>query len=117
MGEDSCVGPFALDLAVCASACCFTASNELIADRLTVLVREYEARRPLSPEERRSFVDFMAAGALACGFYRFCEFNVRKPDSDTQAKDSYKIMFDRAQRLRTGDAGGVVAAVLGTAPA
>lgn len=23
---------------------------------------------------RRTFVDFMAAGALACGFYRFCEF-------------------------------------------
>lgn len=101
--EDSCVGPLALDLAVCASACCFTASNELIGDRLDALFSAYESLRPLSAEERASFTDLMAAAALACAFYRFGEFNVRQPDSDPKAKDSYRIMYERAQRLEAGD--------------
>jgi len=100
--EDSCVGPYALDLAVCASACCFTASNELIAERLRILLQAYNAKRRLLPKEVESFADFMKAGALACGFYRFGEFNVRKPESGAQEKDSYKIMFERAQRLEPG---------------
>lgn len=102
--EDSCVGPYALDLAVAASACCFTAANELIPERLVVLLKGYEECRPMLEKERESFADFMMAGALACGFYRFGEFNVRKPDSDVQAKDSYKIMFERAERLKVGGA-------------
>lgn len=97
--EDSCVGPLVLDLAVCVSACCFTAENEFIADRMRFLLRAYISQRPLSPSERESFIDFMMFGALACAFYRFCEFNVRQPESDSTAKDSYLLMFQRAQLL------------------
>eukprot|EP00747_Dinoflagellata_sp_TGD_P034297 gnl/TRDRNA2_/TRDRNA2_137177_c0_seq2.p1 gnl/TRDRNA2_/TRDRNA2_137177_c0~~gnl/TRDRNA2_/TRDRNA2_137177_c0_seq2.p1 ORF type:complete len:248 (+),score=43.52 gnl/TRDRNA2_/TRDRNA2_137177_c0_seq2:301-1044(+) len=106
--EDSCVGPFVLDLAVSASACCFTASNELIKERLVLLLQAYEAQRPLSSGERSSFVDFMAAGALACAFYRFSEFNVNQPESDAQAKDSWRIMFDRTQRLETAEVRDII---------
>ncbi|CAE8720855.1 unnamed protein product, partial [Polarella glacialis] len=102
--EDSCVGPLVLDLAVCASACCFTASNDLIIPRLSVLLREYLRHRSLSAVEAESFVDFMAAGALACSFCRFCEFNVKQLDSDAKAKNSYKIMADRAELLLSGSA-------------
>lgn len=111
--EDSCVGPFVLDLAVSASACCFTASNELLRQRLVDLVRGYEAARPLLPEERGALLDYMAAGALACAFYRFCEFNVRQSDADPQARDSYRLMFERARELRSGGgASEVIASVL-----
>ncbi|CAE8623298.1 unnamed protein product [Polarella glacialis] len=54
--------------------------------------------------EAESFVDFMAAGALACSFCRFCEFNVKQLDSDAKAKNSYKIMADRAELLLSGSA-------------
>jgi len=100
--EDSCVGPLILDLAVSASACCFTASNELLADRLAALLRAYCGRRPLAVAEVASLGDFMAAGALACAFYRFGEFNVRKPDSDAEAKESWKLHLARAKSLRSG---------------
>jgi len=100
--EDSCVGPLVLDLAVSASACCFTASNELLADRLAALLRAYCGRRPLAVAEVASLGDFMAAGALACAFYRFGEFNVRKPDSDAEAKESWKLHLARAKSLRSG---------------
>jgi len=112
--EDSCVGPFALDVAVCASACCFTAANELIAERLETILRAYLAKRPLSAAERGSFADFMLAGSLACGFYRFCEFNWRKPDSDEQAKKSYELHAERAKLLAEGSpARSAVETVLG----
>lgn len=111
--EDSCVGPFVLDVAVCASACCFTGTNELIVERLQEILRAYEAVRPLSEVERGSFVDFMMAGALSCGFYRFGEFHVRQPDSDAKAKSSYEVMFDRAQKLRQGEIRDAITAALG----
>lgn len=98
--EDSCLGPYVMDLAVCASAVCFTAANELIEDRFRVLVKAYTAQRSLSALEKASFIDFMMAAAISCAFYRFCEFNVRQPDSDAVAKDSYKIMFERAQKFQ-----------------
>lgn len=110
--EDSCVGPFVLDVAVCASAVCFTASNDLIAERLRTVLAAYQAQRPLSEAERASLADFMASGALACAFYRFCEFNVRQPESDAKAKDSWRIMYERAKIIRAGKINGVVTAAL-----
>eukprot|EP00933_Yihiella_yeosuensis_P029664 TRINITY_DN23297_c1_g1_i1.p1 TRINITY_DN23297_c1_g1~~TRINITY_DN23297_c1_g1_i1.p1 ORF type:complete len:363 (+),score=73.56 TRINITY_DN23297_c1_g1_i1:51-1139(+) len=110
--EDSCVAPLTLDLAVCASAACFTASNELMKTRLVVLLREYLKHRTLSKIERESFVDYMAAGALACAFYRFGEFHVRQPDSSAEAKQGYKIMADRAELLFSGSVREAVEATL-----
>ncbi|CAE7350428.1 COMT [Symbiodinium necroappetens] len=100
--DDSCVGPYVVDLAVCASACCFSAANELMEPRLRVLLKEYLRQRTLSPLEVQTFPDFMAAGALACSFYRFCEFNVRQSDADAKAKDSYKLMAQRVELLLDG---------------
>jgi len=97
--EDSCVGPYALDLAVCASATCFTAGNEFMTDRFEELLVGYSGQRQLSGAERASFVDFMRAGALACAFYRFSEFNVRQPGSNLEARNSYCTHRDRAHVL------------------
>lgn len=110
--EDSCVGPYVVDLAVCASATCFTAANAIMRPRLLVLLKEYQRHRKLSELESKTFVDFMAAGALACGFYRFCEFNVRQPDATAQAKDSYRLMGERAELLLNGQIREEVLAVL-----
>lgn len=117
--EDSCVGPLVLDLAISASACCFTAANELLRERLAVLLRAYMERRPLSPAERAALPDFMAAGAFACAFYRFGEFNVRQPNSDDAAKDSWRLHLDRAKLLRVAEGGAraTVEAVLAELPA
>ncbi|CAJ1421970.1 unnamed protein product [Effrenium voratum] len=110
--EDSCVGPYVVDLAVCASACSFSATNELMVPRLLVLLKEYVRHRQLSLLEVQTFVDFMAAGAFACAFYRFCEFNVRKDDADAQAKDSYLLMAKRAELLLDGSVREAVTAAL-----
>eukprot|EP00435_Cladocopium_sp_Y103_P072337 s251_g40.t1 len=112
--QDSCVGPYVVDLAVCASATCFTAANAIMRPRLLVLLKEYQRHRKLSELESKTFVDFMAAGALACGFYRFCEFNVRQPDATAQAKDSYRLMGERAELLLNGQTREEVLAFVST---
>lgn len=93
--EDSCKGPYVLDLAVLLSACSFSATNDLSLPKLEALLAGYSAKRSILPLEAESLVDFMAVGALACGFYRFGEFNVRQPDSNEQARDSWRIMEQR----------------------
>ena len=68
--EDSCIAPYVLDVAVCVSAACFSAENELQQQRCAHILRGYSSRRPLSEAEVAALADFMWAGALACGFYR-----------------------------------------------
>eukprot|EP00434_Breviolum_minutum_P022246 symbB.v1.2.019632.t3/scaffold1616.1/size109294/8 len=114
---DSCIGPYVVDVAVCASATCFSAANVIMKPRLLVLLKEYQRHRKLSDMELTTFVDFMAAGALACGFYRFCEFNVRQRDSSAQAKDTYQLMRERAELLLKGSTREDVIAVLQEASA
>jgi len=97
--EDSCVAPYVLDVAVAVSAAAFTASNELLPARCAALLGGYAAKRPLSDAELGALPDFMWAGALACGFYRWREFNIHRPESADDAKGAYKIMQERCERL------------------
>lgn len=101
--EDSASGPCVLDLAVCLSACCFTQENAIDSARFKAIFTGYRSKRRLGRREVSTLVDFMAAGALACGFYRFWEFKVRQPDSAPAAQDSYKIMAERYKTLRTAN--------------
>ena len=97
--EDSCVAPYVLDVAVAVSAAAFTASNELLPARCAALLRGYTARRPLSADEMSALPDFMWAGALACGFYRWREFNINRPESADDAKNAYAIMQQRCEKM------------------
>ena len=97
--EDSCVAPYVLDVAVAVSAAAFTASNELLPARCAALLRGYTARRPLSADELAALPDFMWAGALACGFYRWREFNLNRPESADDAKSAYAIMQQRCEKM------------------
>jgi Ser/Thr protein kinase RdoA (MazF antagonist) len=105
--EDSCLGPYALDLAVCISACSFTAGNELIEERVRCLVRGYTKQRPLSSEELSMIPSFMWAATLSCAYWRFVQFNVVAPEE--QAKSTYKIMHQRVERIEALDLDAVLA--------
>jgi len=127
--EDSCIAPYVLDVAVCVSAACFTAENELQQHRCAHILRGYASRRPLGEAETAALADFMWAGALACGFYRCAprasspvtepcprsdrmrshayaclpgrwrEFNVNRPESTSETKEAYLIMQRRCEKL------------------
>jgi len=97
--EDSCTAPLVLDVAICISAACFSADNELQMHRCAHILAGYTARRALSDAEVAALADFMWAGALACGFYRWREFNISRPESSDETKQAYLIMQRRCELL------------------
>jgi Ser/Thr protein kinase RdoA (MazF antagonist) len=104
--EDSCIGPYALDLAVCIAACSFTSTNELIEERVRYLIRGYTKQRPLAVREMAMVPDFMWAATMSCAYWRFVQFNVVAPEE--QAKNTYKIMHQRVERIEALDLAAVL---------
>ena len=80
-------------------AACFSAENELQSHRCAHILRGYTAQRPLGEAELGALADFMWAGALACGFYRWREFNINRPESSDETKQAYLIMQRRCELL------------------
>ena len=68
-------------------------------ERCRHVIAGYLSERKLSTHELSALSDLMWAAALACGFYRWREFNVNKPDSAPAAKESYLIMQQRCEVL------------------
>jgi len=118
--QDSCVAPLVLDVAVCVSAAAFSAENALHERRAEHILRGYCRHRPLADAELAALADFMwagasppfatiprplprppgaALGALACGFYRWREFNVNRQDAAPETKEAYLIMQRRCEML------------------
>ena len=56
--------------------------------RCAHILAGYTARRALSDAEVAALADFMWAGALACGFYRWREFNISRPESSDETKQA-----------------------------
>jgi len=103
--EDACEGPFVLDLAVCAMAACFDQENTLMLDRLSYVLRGYCSARgsEMSPEETHAIPRLMWAAAMAVATWRFVNFNIDKPDSPEETKQTYKVMHQRVLVLEQTD--------------
>ena len=97
--EDACRAPFVLDLAVSIAGCAFSAENALVQNRIISLVQGYTSQRKLNSLELNALQDMVWAAVMACGAWRFLNFNLVKPDSPQEAKDSYKGMWKRLEAL------------------
>ena len=111
--EDACNAPFVLDLAVAMAGNCFNACNEIEFSRVKALLHGYVAKRPLNVEELSSLPDFLWAAVLACGAWRFSNFNVDHPDSPEATKNSYQGMQKRIQVLEEAAVTSELRAALG----
>jgi len=108
--EDACRAPLVLDLAVAIAGAAFTPDHELVPARGRALVEGYTGKRALSGAELVALPDFVWAAVMACGAWRFLNFNKEKPESPLAAKASYEGMWRRAEWLEAnaGWAGAVV---------
>jgi len=100
--EDACTAPFIVDVAACIAGNCFCPdSNGVDLGRVQAILKGYTAIRSpsVSPEELTMLPDFVWAALLACGCWRFVNFNVDKPQSPESAKASYKGMYERLKIL------------------
>jgi Ser/Thr protein kinase RdoA (MazF antagonist) len=96
--EDAAVGPLVQDLGIAVVGCCYGADGRLNPARLSALLGAYHAARPLTERERACLLPAMRGAALAVGFFRWRQFNVRHPEL-VQAKDAYMEMVHIVESL------------------
>ena len=78
--EDAAAGPLLHDLGIGILGCCYDATESLSAARLTAMLSAYNQIRPLAPMERKLLRRSVLGAALAVGFFRWRQFNVRHPE-------------------------------------
>lgn len=77
--EEACQYFFLYDLGMAAVGCC-SSDGSFDRDKVSRLVRGYQARRPLSGKEKGQFTPFLVYAATAAAFWRFRQYNIRRPD-------------------------------------
>lgn len=90
--EEVCAAPALLDVAMTVVGCCYGQDDALDYAAAGEFVRAYTARRPLSAAEREAFVDYARYALLSIAFWRFRQFNVRRPD---EARKSAHLQMTR----------------------
>lgn len=78
--EEVCAAPAVLDVAMTVVGCCFSPGGAPDYAAVRAFLRAYHARRPLPAAERAAFCDFVRYSLLSIAFWRFRQFNVRRPD-------------------------------------
>ena len=138
--EDAAAGPLVHDLGIGILGCCYDTEERLSAARVTAMLSAYNQIRPLAPMERQLLRSSVLGAALAVGFFRWRQFNVRHPEivevshpsalpefsplrllplfrgvgPSLQAKDAYMEMVRKIEALEndTGDAATTLAEAL-----
>ena len=78
--EDAAAGPLLHDLGIGILGCCYDAEERLSAERVSAMLTAYNQIRPLKRVERQSLRQSVLGAALAVGFFRWRQFNVRHPE-------------------------------------
>ena len=78
--EDAAAGPLLHDLGIGILGCCYDAQESLSPVRLVSMLKAYNSVRPLLAKERGLLRQSVLGAALAVGFFRWRQFNVRHPE-------------------------------------
>ena len=78
--EDAAAGPLLHDLGIGILGCCYDADERLSAQRVIAMLTAYNHIRPLARVERQFLRRSVLGAALAVGFFRWRQFNVRHPE-------------------------------------
>lgn len=93
--EEACRYFFLYDLGMAAVGCC-ACNGRFNADKVSWLLRGYQASRPFTAKETDQFIPFLVYAATAAAFWRFRQYNLRYPDPDLA--DHYQPLADLADQ-------------------
>lgn len=92
--EEGCHDTLLIDVGMTIIGCCYTARHELDAACARSFLDAYTVLRPLTPREWECLDCFVRYAALAIAFWRFRQFNIRRPDA--RRADTYQEMLRRS---------------------
>lgn len=97
--EEGCYDVLLLDIAMTIIGCCYTPQHELNLKTAHRFLDAYNAVRPLTENEWEYLDCFVHYAALSIAFWRFRQFNIRRPD--THRANTYQEMLTRSEQWQT----------------
>ncbi len=94
--EEGCYDSLLIDVGMTIIGCCYTPHHELNLKVAHRFLDAYNAVRPLTENEWEHLDCFVHYAALSIAFWRFRQFNIRRPD--THRANTYQEMITRSER-------------------
>ncbi len=92
--EEGCHDTLLIDVAMAIVGCCYTAQHQLNLAAAQRFLDAYNASRPLTASEWDCLDCFVHYAALCIAFWRFRQFNIRRPDA--LRANTYQEMITRS---------------------
>lgn len=97
--EEGCHDTLLIDIAMTIIGCCYTDDHLLDEKLVNSFLDAYNATRPISDDEYRGLDYYVHYAALSIAFWRFRQFNIRRPDMSSA--DKYQEMILRSSNWQT----------------
>ena len=94
--EEGCYDVLLIDVGMTLIGCCYTPAHELNLEAAHRFLDAYNAVRPLTAREWEHLDCFVHYAALSIAFWRFRQFNIRRPD--THRANTYQEMITRSEQ-------------------
>lgn len=101
--EEGCYDTLLIDVGMTIIGCCYTSQHQLNFEAAQQFLDAYNALRPLKENEWQSLDCFVHYTALSIAFWRFRQFNIRRPDPDRA--DTYQEMMTRSEQWKIANSG------------
>ena len=96
--EEGCYDTLLIDVGMTLIGCCYTPQHQLILKAVRRFLDAYNAVRPLTENEWTHLDCFVHYAALSIAFWRFRQFNIRRPDA--RRANTYQEMLTRSADWR-----------------
>ena len=94
--EEGCYDTLLVDVGMTIVGCCYTSQHELNLTATHRFLDTYNAVRPLTENEWEHLDCFVHYAALSIAFWRFRQFNIRRPDA--HRANTYQEMITRSEQ-------------------
>ena len=96
--EEGCYDTLLLDVGMTIIGCCYTSEHRLILKAAQRFLEAYNAMRSMTESEWQHLDCFVHYAALSIAFWRFRQFNIRRPD--VQRANTYQEMITRSAQFK-----------------
>lgn len=96
--EEGCYDTLLIDVGMTIIGCCYTSDHRLNLEAVRRFLDTYNTVRPLTESEWKHLDRFVHYAALSIAFWRFRQFNIRRPDA--HKANTYKEMLTRSAQFK-----------------
>ena len=96
--EEGCYDTLLIDVGMTIIGCCYTSAHQLNLKAARRFLDAYNVVRPLTESEWKHLDCFVHYAALSIAFWRFRQFNIRRPDA--HRANTYQEMITRSAQFK-----------------